>query len=191
MSANDRILDRERSVLLVIDLQDAYRGKFWQESRVIAATRTLLQASSILEIPVIVTEQYPKGLGATRSDIDELLPDNAQRFVKTSFSCLGAEGLTEQLQALGRNQVVITGIETHVCVNQTVHDLLEMGLQTHLVRNAISARFELDDAQGYAKMLESGAIAGSAESVLFEWLRDAKSPDFKAVHRLITQTDLG
>lgn len=180
-----RSLDRGRSCLLVVDLQDAYVGKLHQEERTVAAARRLVEAAPLLEIPVLLTEQYPKGLGNTRKEIAEVLPGDVIRFEKTAFSCLGAPGLREQLRALGREQVIVVGIETHVCVAQTVHDLLEMGLQPHLVRDAVTARFPLEDETGFAKSVGSGAVPASSESVLFELLGDARAPAFKAVHRLV------
>ena len=113
------------------------------------------------------------------------LPTGFERFEKTTFSALGAEGLGDALTGHGRDQIVVAGIETHVCVNQTTHDLLERGLQVHLVRDAVSARFPLEDEAGFAKMLASGAQPTSSEQVLFEWLERAGTPEFKAIHRLV------
>ncbi len=185
MSAADRRLARERSVLLVIDLQESYRGKLANETRVVEATARLLDAAGLLGIPAILTEQYPKGLGGTRREIAEHVPDEVARFEKKSFSALGATGLLDHLRSLGREQVVVAGVETHVCVGQTVHDLLAEGFQPHAVRDAISARFPLEDETGFAKMIGSGAVPASVEGALFEWLRDARSPEFKAIHRLV------
>ncbi len=179
------MLSRERSCLLVIDLQESYVGKLANEERVVLASQRLLRAAGVLGLPVIVTEQYPKGLGRTRAEIEEAVPAGAARFEKTSFSCLAAPGLREHLEALGRPQVLVAGIETHVCVSQTIHDLLALGLQPHAVRDAVSARFALEDETGYAKILGSGAVPASVESALFELLGDARAPDFKAVHRLV------
>jgi len=181
----DRLLDRARSVLLVIDLQEAYRGKLHGETRLVAASQRMLQAAALLGVPVVVTEQYPKGLGATREEIAAYVPAAARRFEKTSFSALGAPGLREHLAELGRDQVVVAGIETHVCVSQTVHELLASGCAVHVLRDAIGARFALDDETGFAKLVGSGAVPSTSECALFEWLRDARAPEFKAIHRLV------
>jgi nicotinamidase-related amidase len=136
-------------------------------------------------VPVVVTEQYPKGLGATRAEIAALWPPGTARFEKTSFSCWGVPELRAHVRGLARSQVIVAGIETHVCVSQTAHDLLADGLEVHLPRDAVSARFALEDEAGFAKMVGSGAVPTSVEAVLFEWLRDAKAPGFKALHRLV------
>ena len=185
MTTHPRTLERERSLLLVIDLQESYRGKLHEEERLVRASSRLLGAADVLSVPVVLTEQYPKGLGATRAEIAEHLPADHARFEKTSFSALGAEGLLEHVRSLGRDQVVVAGIETHVCVNQSVHGLLAEGLGVHVVRDAISARFPLEDEAGFAKLTGSGAVPASVEQVLFEWLRDGRDPDFKAVHKLV------
>ena len=185
MSRHERILERERSLLLVIDLQDSYRGKIHEEERLVRGVGRLSAAAEILSVPVLLTEQYPKGLGATREDVATHLPAATERFEKTSFSALGAPGLAEALGRLGRDQIVVAGVETHVCVNQTAHDLLAQGLQVHLVRDAIGARFALEDEAGFAKMLGSGACPASSEQVLFEWLERAGTAEFKAIHSLV------
>lgn len=185
MPSHGRMLTRQRAILLVIDLQASYAGKLANEERVVRASQRLLQAAPALGLPVLVTEQYPKGLGKTRPEIEAHIPADAARFEKTSFSCLGAPGLREHLRGLGRDQVLVAGIETHVCVSQTIHDLMLEGYQPHAVRDALTARFALEDETGYAKILGSGAVPASTESALFELLRDAKAPEFKSVHRLV------
>jgi nicotinamidase-related amidase len=185
LPVHGRILSQERACLLVIDLQQSYVGKLANEERVVRAVERLLRAAPVLGLPVVVTEQYPKGLGRTRPEIEQQIPETAARFEKTSFSCLGAPGLREHLRALGRDQVLVAGVETHVCVSQTIHDLMIEGYQPHAVRDALTARFALEDETGYAKILGSGAVPASVESALFELVGDAKAPEFKAVHRLV------
>lgn len=185
MSAHERVLDRHRSALLVIDLQESYRGKLHQEETVIAASQRMIEAAGILGVPILVTEQYPKGLGRTRLEIAQRLPAGTPCIEKTSFSALGAPDLVAQLDALARPQIVVIGIETHVCVSQTVHDLLARRFTVHVVRDAVTARSPLEDETGFAKLIGSGAVPTTSESALFEWLHDAKSPEFKAIHRLV------
>jgi nicotinamidase-related amidase len=185
MTRHARILAVERSLLLVIDMQEGYRSNLHEEERTVEAAARLLRAAGALGVPVVVTEQYPKGLGGTRAEVAEAIPADAARFEKTSFSCLGAEGLEDHLHRTGRDTIVVAGIETHVCVSQTVHALLARGYAVQLPRDAVSARFPLEDAAGWAKMTGSGAVPTSVEGVVFEWLGDAKHPEFKAVHKLV------
>jgi len=185
MTRHSRILDRERSLVLVVDLQESYRGKLHEEERVVRGAVRLLDAAGLLGVPVLYTEQYPKGLGATREEIATHLPPGAERFEKVAFSALGAEGLDEALERHGRDQVVLAGIETHVCVSQTAHDLLARGYQAHAVHDAVTSRFPQEDRWGLDKMVGSGAVPTSSEQVLFEWLETAQAPEFKAVHRLV------
>jgi isochorismate hydrolase len=187
-SPREQLLDRRRSGLLVIDLQDAYRGLLHEEARTVGAAVRLLRGVALLGVPVLVTEQYPRGLGPTREEVAGCLPPGTPRLEKTSFSALGAQGLPERLEAwsaAGRDQAVVIGIETHVCVGQTVHELLDAGWQVHVVRDAVTARFALEDETGWAKLLGAGAIPASSEAVLFEWLRDSRAPEFKSVHKLV------
>ena len=141
MLSHGRMLSRERALLLVIDLQASYAGKLAHEERVRARDAAAAAGGAALGLPVVVTEQYPKGLGKTRPEIEQLVPAGAARFEKTSFSCLGAPGLREHLRGLVRDQVLVAGIETHVCVSQTIHDLLIEGYQPHAVRDALTSRF--------------------------------------------------
>ena len=182
---SNRMVERERSVLLVIDLQESYIGNMFEEARVVSASERVIQAAKLLQIPIIITEQYPAGLGATREEISRHLSSDVVNFSKHSFSCMGATGLPEHLKSLGRDQVVIAGIETHVCVNQTVHDLLAEGYCPHLLRDAITSRFPPEDTTGWEKMIGSGAVPTCTEAVLFEWLRDSQAAEFKAIHALV------
>ena len=185
LPAHPRVADASESVLLVIDVQESYRDKLHEEARVIEATGRLLRGAATLGIPVIVTEQYPERLGSTRAEVAVHVPESAQLFPKRSFSCLGADGLSEHLRSTGRDQVVVAGIETHVCVCQTVHDLLTEGYRVQIVRDAITSRFPLEDQTAFEKMTGSAAVPASVEGILFEWLRDSRAPEFKAIHKLV------
>jgi nicotinamidase-related amidase len=181
----ERLANAQQSVLLMIDIQSAFRGKLHQEPRMIEASRRLLQAASILSVPVVVTEQYPERLGQTVDEVAAVIPDDAIRISKRTFSCLGAESFRTRLRELNRSQVVLAGLETHICVGQTACELMTEGYQVHAVRDAITSRFPLESELGFAKMLSAGAIPTSVECVLFEWLRDSRSANFKAVQRLV------
>lgn len=180
-----RLTDPERSLLLVVDMQESYRGKLHEEERTVRASSTLIKAANILHIPVVVTEQYPEKLGPTRSEIEEVLEDDTPRFAKRTFSCWGQADLRTHIAGTGCDQVIVTGIETHVCVGQTVLDLMRADLQVHVPRDALTSRFALEDAAGWEKLVASGALPASAESILFEWVIDSREAEFKAIHALV------
>lgn len=181
----DRLLRPESSCLLVVDVQEKFVPVIREYERVVARTKTMLQAAGLLGVPVLVSEQYPKGLGPTVAALKDVFPDKTEVHEKTAFGCLGDPALRERLESLGRRQVAVCGIEAHVCVNQTVHQLLEAGFQTHLIEDALGSRTAEDRERGVAKCRVSGAIGSSTETALFEWLGDAKHPRFKDVQALI------
>jgi nicotinamidase-related amidase len=179
------MLDRARSALVVIDVQEGYRGHTVEHDRMVRGVRTLLDAAALLEIPVIATEQYPKGLGRTQPEVAEGFPAATPVVEKLSMSCCGEPGFVAAIEALARPQLVVCGIEAHACLNQTVHDLLARGYQVHVPRDAISARRDADLRVGWEKIIGSGAVPASVEMVCLEWVRTAASPQFKAIHALI------
>jgi nicotinamidase-related amidase len=183
--SHPRVLERDASVLLIIDVQEGYRGHTVQHDRMVRSVRRLLDAANLMGVPVIATEQYPKGLGHTQPEVSAGFPPDLRVIEKRSMSCCGQPAFVERLRALGRRQVVVCGIEAHACVNQTVHDLLHDGHTVHVPYDAISARFEHDLRIGWDKMITSGAVASTVEMACLEWVRTADHPQFKALHRLI------
>jgi nicotinamidase-related amidase len=183
--AHPRVLERDASVLLIIDVQEGYRGQTLEHERMVRTVRRLLDAANIMQVPVIATEQYPKGIGHTQPEVAEGFPDGMKIIEKMSMSCCGQPAFVDRLRALGRTQVVVCGIEAHACVNQTVHDLLDRGYKVHVPYDAISARFETDLRIGWEKIVGSGAVPSTVEMACLEWVRTAEAPEFKAIHRLI------
>jgi nicotinamidase-related amidase len=179
------MLEAARTVLVVIDVQEAYRGRTFEHERMQRAVRTLVEAAKIFRVPVVATEQYPKGLGHIVPEIRGAFPEDTPIFEKMTMSCCGAPGFVEHLQSLRRGQVLVCGIEAHACVNQTVHDLLAAGYAVHVARDAISSRFEADYRVAWEKMIGSGAVPTTVEMACLEWVRTAAVPEFKALHRLI------
>jgi nicotinamidase-related amidase len=179
-----RVVDPEQAFLLVIDLQEGYRKALHEWDRTIDRARVMIRAAALLDVPILYTEQYPQGLGETAPEIRECLGD-APGFEKRTISALGAPGLPENVLTLGRRQAVIVGIETHACVNQTTHDLLDWGFTVHLPADALSSRRPLEHEHGYRKLLDSGAVGGSVEGIVLECLRSADHPQFKAVQALL------
>jgi len=179
------ILELSRSALLIIDMQEAFRTSIQDFAELANRIAVAVKGARLLNLPIIVTEQYPKGLGHTAAEVLQALPDNIEILEKTTFSSCGAQQFHSQLQQAETKQLLVCGIEAHICVNQTVHDLLAMGFQVHLLTDCITSRKESDRRAAIQKMLSSGAIASSVEMSLFELMRDAKHEQFKAIQGLI------
>ncbi len=171
------LLVRERTALVVVDVQEAFRA-YPSFAEVAGACAKLVEGARILNLPAIVSEQYPKGLGHTAPEVGlhgELLIE------KTVFSAARAEGF----DLYGRKQAVVCGIETHVCVSQTVHDLLARGVDVHVPADAVGSRHTLDYERGLERMERAGAVVTTVEAALFELLERAGTPEFKSVQKLI------
>lgn len=179
------MLDRTRSALLVIDVQEGYRGHTVEHERMVRRVRTLVDAATVMAVPILATEQYPKGLGHTQPEVADGFAPATPVIEKMSMSCCGQPRFVAMLDALHRSQIVVCGIEAQACVNQTVHDLLDRGYQVHVPYDAISARFETDYRVGWEKLVGSGAVPSTVETVCLEWVRSAEAPEFKAIHKLI------
>jgi nicotinamidase-related amidase len=178
------LLDRRQTALLVIDIQDRVHAVMRYREAVEANALKLIRGCQLLQAPIFLTEQYPKGLGHTISSIRQAL-QTALPLQKTTFSCCGSEELMQALQAKGIKQVVLAGIETHVCVLQTALDLLARNFQVHVVRDAVSSRRELDHQTALQRLAQAGAIVTTAEAVLFELMARADIAEFKDVSKLI------
>ena len=179
------ILELSRSALLIIDMQEAFRANLSDFERCTSRIVTAARAAQLLNLPIIVTEQYPKGLGHTATEILEVLPQGLEIIEKTTFSSCGSRNFDDPLRKSETRQLLVSGIEAHICVNQTVHDLLTSGFQVHLLTDCITSRKETDRTTALQKMQLSGAIPSSVEMALFELMRDAKHEQFKAIQGLI------
>ena len=182
---HEHTLDAARAALVVIDMQESFRAHIADFADVAARIAVAVAGARLLGVPVLVTEQYPKGLGRTVAEIRRALPADFAPVEKTAFSSCGAQAFTAELERTGARQLLVCGIEAHVCVNQTTHDLLARGFQVHLLTDCITARAAPNKAAGLAKMQAGGALPSSLELALFEMLRDARHEQFKAVQRLI------
>ncbi len=176
-------LDRGRAALVIVDVQEGFRKAIEGFEQLAAATATLIRGATVLGVPVLVTEQYPRGLGPTVPEVAEHLPAGLEPITKTVFSAAAAEGF----DLGGRDQAIVCGIEAHVCVNQTVLDLLAAGVEVHVVRDAVGSRTEENRELGLAKAERAGAWQTSVETALFELLGEAGSEDFKAVQGLVLE----
>src|SRR5690606_14503758 len=147
-----RTLSREDCVLVIVDVQEAFRGVIYDMPLLATSISTAVRGMQILGVPVIVTEQYPKGLGPTVEEISAVLTDETPVIEKTSFGAYGEPAFVAALEATGAKQVLICGIETHICVNQTVHGSLAAGYDVHLLTDCIGSRFAKDKEAGLTKM---------------------------------------
>ena len=179
------LLNSSTTALVVVDIQEAFRDVIADFATIAKRAAIAVQGFQILGIPVIVTEQYPKGLGKTAKEISEVLPKDFEALEKTVFSSCGAEHFVSKLEEFGVRQAVLCGLETHVCVNQTAHDLLDRGFQVHVLCDCVTSRFEYNRLAGLAKMRRSGVIESSIEMAFFELLRGAKHEHFKEIQALI------
>ncbi len=171
------LLSRERTALVVVDVQEAFRPYAAFEG-VARACAKLVQGARILGLPALVSEQYSKGLGHTAPEVGL---DGERVIEKSVFSAARAEGF----DLGGREQAVVCGIETHVCVSQTVHDLLERGVEVHVPADAVGSRHAVDYERGLERLERAGAVVSTVEAVLFELLERAGTPEFKQVQKLI------
>jgi nicotinamidase-related amidase len=172
------------SVLLVIDVQEKLFRVMYQKEQFADNLQKLIKGIQVLEIPILVTEQYPQGLGATIPEIARLLPDT-KPIPKVSFSCCGDEAFLQAFKQLHRKQVLIAGIESHVCVYQTAADLIAAGYEVDIVSDAIASRTEQNKDTGIKMMLQSGAKLTGTEAALFELLKVAKGDKFKAISQIV------
>jgi nicotinamidase-related amidase len=171
------LLNRQRAALVVVDVQESFRP-YASFAGVASGCAKLVEAARILELPALVSEQYPKGLGHTAPEVG--ITDEP-RIEKTVFSAVRADGFDLD----GRDQAIVCGIETHVCVSQTVHDLLARGIEVHVPADAVGSRHPIDYERGLERMERAGAIVSTVEAALFELLERAGTPEFKAVQKLI------
>ena len=179
------LLERDRSVLVVIDVQERYMPHLREPRRLLEAVRRLILGAQEVGVPLLLTEQYPQGLGPTNSDLLEVLDPPVTPIEKRTMSCLSEPAFVKELESLNRDQIVIAGIEGHACVHQTVHEALSGGYETHVVVDAIDSRFPRDCEVALERAARAGATQTTVESVLLEWVRTADAPEFQAVRSLI------
>jgi len=180
------LLDRKRAALAVIDMQEAFRKIIGDFDETAARVSLLVQAANLLKLPVIVTEQYPKGLGRTVQEIAQHFPEGLEPIEKLSFSACGVQEFDTRLREHHAEQVILCGIEAHICVSQTAHDLLQNGYQVHLLGDSVSTRLPRNREVAIAKMAKAGAVISSVEMALFE-LCPAGTAEFKQMQALVKE----
>jgi nicotinamidase-related amidase len=170
--------------LLVIDVQDKLMAKIPPAEAVVRNIAFLIDGARLLGIPVQATEQYPKGLGGTVPELARRLPERPD---KVDFSCCAIPSVVESFEKAARPKVVLAGIETHVCVQQTALDLLARGFKVYVPVDAVASRAELDHEVALRRMERAGAVLTTTETCVFEWLGGSRHPAFKEVSRLVQE----
>jgi len=178
-------LDRKKAALLLVDIQEKLFPLVDHPCEMLDKLLTLIKGCQVLNLPILMSEQYPKGLGHTIPAIRDLVGESVKAVPKTTFSCLADPAFEKAAQQIKRSQWILGGIEAHVCILQTARSLLEMGQEVIVVNDAISSRSIYDFSTAIAELRDMGARITSTETVLFELLQDAAIPEFKQMIELI------
>lgn len=178
------ILKKENAVLIVVDIQERLAVAMSEKERVVANTQHLIEAARLLHFPLLVTEQYPKGLGPTVAGIKDALTEYAP-IEKITFSCCGETSFLDAVAAAGKKQIILAGMETHVCVLQTCIDLLRAGYDVHVVSDAVCSRSAENYRTSLEYMRDAGAVITCTETALFQLLEKAGSDEFKVISKRI------
>ncbi len=182
------LCDLQNSKLLLVDIQERLVSAMEPKvvARMVENTKFLLQSAAIVGAPVIYSEQYPKGLGSTLPEIKEHIPESTGSLSKTCFSCTDSPDFNDILDA-DRNQVIIVGMESHVCILQTAMHLQGQGKQVFVVADACAARSKHNHKNAMQRMAQAGVIITNSESVVFEWLRDTSHAGFRQISTLLKE----
>jgi nicotinamidase-related amidase len=180
------LMIEEQSCFLLIDVQEKLTPQILNAKAMVARCEWLLELSAKRGVPVIVSEQYPKGLGKTLPNLINSAID-AHFIEKNTFSCMGESGLNDYLKKLNKSHIIIAGIETHVCVMQSALELKAAGFQVFVVVDAVSSRNAIDTQYALKRMKQAGIHLVTAEMVFFEWIRVAGNPEFKALSKAFLQ----
>lgn len=180
------LMQKNLSCLVLIDVQEKLTPLVQNHKEIVARSEWLLRLAKDLSVPLLVCEQYSKGLGPTINALQEVT-SGITPIEKVHFSCFKSLSFQQQLNATGKKQIILIGIETHVCVLQTALDLLDKGYHVFIVVDAVSSRNELDKHFGLKRMKQAGATLVTSEMVFFEWVEKAGTPEFKALSKAYLQ----
>jgi nicotinamidase-related amidase len=179
------MLSVDNTALIVIDVQGKLAEIMHDKENLFANLERVIKGVQVLNIPIVWTEQVPEKLGPTLPQFSELLAGSSNPIPKSSFSCCGVAPFTDTLKSLGRQQILISGIETHVCVYQTALDLLAAGYEVQIITDAVSSRSPQNLHLGLTRMKEAGAVLTGTEMALFELLRVAEGSQFKQIAQIV------
>lgn len=178
------LLSKEKTILVLVDIQEKLLNVMWKKEELISNVCKLIGAFKIMEIPILLTEQYPQGMGKTDTSISELVKE-IEPMEKICFSCVGKGEFNEKIKSSGKKQVVLCGIEAHICLLQTALDLLDQDYFVYIPYDGTSSRKEKDYRNALKRMQKEGVIIGSFESAIFELLKVAVTPPFKEILKII------
>ena len=181
---SEKLLSQENAMLLVVDLQDAFLNHIKNINDVIERSCVMIKAAKLLEIPIVVTEQYPKGLGRTAQPVQDILGEITY-YDKVAFGCMADDNINSVITQIQRPQIIVIGIETHVCISQTVHDLLAHNLQPFIAADAVSSRRKIDHKTALQRMQHAGATITTTEAALFEMMTYSKHNAFREISKLV------
>lgn len=184
MAIIDKRLSIEKTVLVIIDIQGNLAQAMTDKLLLFENVQKLIKGMQAFAIPIVVTEQTPQKLGSTISDIQSLLT-GIEKLSKASFSCCKNQHFVNKLSSLKRRQVLLAGIETHICVYQTAMDLIQAGYEVHIIGDAVSSRTPQNREIGIQKMRDGGAVLTSTETILFELLQTAEDARFKEIFKIV------
>jgi nicotinamidase-related amidase len=184
MVVDNFILNKEDAVLLIVDIQERLAVVMKEKDRVVRNCQHLIELAKMIDIPVVVTEQYPKGLGRTVPELQSVLPEY-KPVEKISFDCCRLPAFMQELKGHKRKTVIVAGMETHICVLQTTLGLLKAGVNVHVVEDAVCSRTAENWRTGIELMRDAGAVVTCTETALFQLLKVAGTEEFKKISQRI------
>lgn len=181
------ILRREDTLLVVVDMQEPFLRGIHDRDRLVANVRLLIEATAVMQVPVIPTVQYAERMGGVVPEITQAFPDFSVcvPVEKMRFSCAEAQGFLDGIASFGRSQILLCGVETHICVSQTALDLASQGYQVHVAADAVSSRSLEKHKLGMERMRDSAVLPCASEAAVYELLRQAGTPEFKSILKLV------
>ena len=177
-------LSPENSLLVIVDVQERLLPAIQDGQKIIFNSRRLLEAAKAVEVPIVVTEQYPQGLGGTVPELIPFIPEGTVILPKTSFSIYEDDGIQTEINSHGRSQIILCGVETHICILQSALDFHDTGHEVYIVVDAVGSRFADDRNTALRRCEAAGMVLTTTETLLFEWCRTAEHPLFKTFSQL-------
>lgn len=179
------LLFAESALVVALDMQEPFLRHIHERERLVANVSALVQGATILRLPILSTTQYAEKMGEVIPEIKTHLPPLLPPFDKMTFSAYSVPAFASAVQRSGRKQILLCGVESHICVSQTAHDLTAAGFQVHVVTDAVSSRTEANWRVGLDKMRQGGVLLSTVEMALYEMLHEAGTPEFREILKLI------